>query len=101
MSPDDIEVYLSKHCPSLKAKHIEDGWSFWYGDPQEGPNSNRIIRANRSGSDGSTRLKLAVSSRRDDKIVEQRFVGNAAELQSLVDTEIALYLKHYAKTVGK
>jgi hypothetical protein len=101
MIPKAIKVYLSKHYPLLQPTPRKDGWSFWYGAPIGGANSNRIIRAEQSGSNGSTRLKLSVSSRRKNKIVEQQFVGNTAELQSLVDNEIALYLKHYTKNVQK
>lgn len=100
MSPDEIKDYLSKHYPSLKAEPLKYGWSFWFDPPQGGANSSRIIRANQSGSNVKTYVKLSVSSRHEEKM-EQRFVENAAHLRSLVDTEIALYLKHYAKSVRK
>ncbi len=100
MSPDEIKDYLSEHYPSLKAEPLEYGWSFWFDPPQGGANSSRIIRAKRSSSNSTTYVKLSVSSRLKKK-VEQRFVENAAHLRSLVDTEISLYFKHYAKNVRK
>jgi hypothetical protein len=99
MSPDEIHSFLSEHYPKLHAvrRHNPDGWSFFLGAPQTGSNSNRIIRATRSGQNATTRLKLAVTSRHKATQQERGFSGDHAALRSLVDTELQLFKKLFAQ----
>ena len=91
MTPDLIYEALSKHRPELQAERLADGFSFWLGPKQNGPDSNRVIRVRREHSSTTTSLKRAVTVRlAESAISEQPFIGNLPELLAIVDEEVAL-----------
>lgn len=100
MTPDQIHSFIQSHYPQLiaDARNNPDGWSFFLGHPQRGPNSNRILRAVAHGAD--TQLKLAVSSRLSGQPVESTFAGTESELAELIDRELQRYQESQSQPKG-
>jgi predicted HNH restriction endonuclease len=92
MTPDAIREFLAKEYPFLVAKPRTnpDGWSFFYREARRGADASRILRATRSNTKTTTKVKLAVSSRLDAERVLD-FGGGEQELRDLVDEELRLY----------
>jgi hypothetical protein len=94
MAPDKIKEYYSGNYHGIVySVRILGGWSFFYGSPQKGAESNRLIRVKRQSVGLKTKLKLAATSRRGT-ISEINFTGDEKDLKSLMDQEIQIYLEH-------
>lgn len=98
MSPDEIRRFLLRLYPLVAERRTNpDGWAFYLAPPRKGATSNRIIRATRSSPAAATRLKLAVSSRHKARDEELEFEGDEVALRKLVDQELQLFERHFAR----
>ena len=92
MSPDRIKEYITKtYAGVIQPSRILGGWSFYYGEPMPGYESNRLMRVKRPFILAGTNMKLAATSRRY-QLTEFVFQGSDSDLKFLMDKEIAIYL---------
>jgi hypothetical protein len=92
MSPDQIKTCIEKHYGGLiHCCRIVGGWSFYYGTPLHGYESNRLMRVKRLRFLSPTSMKLAATSR-NFQLAEFAFLGEETDLIHLMGKEIAIYL---------
>lgn len=92
MSPDQIKECIEKHYGGLiHCCRIVGGWSFYYGAPLRGYESNRLMRVKRVRFFYPVLMKLAATSRLH-QFTELSFLGDEKELIKLMDREIAVHL---------
>lgn len=100
MSSDQVRSIVEANFPMLtvEERNNPNGYAFFLGAPRRGGSeSNRIIRAVQYSENGPVKLKLAISSRIEDKNNEINFDGDVGKLVKLIELEIKLYEEHFGK----
>jgi hypothetical protein len=98
MNRRGIHDFIIKNYPDLVPDERPAGCSYYYRKIEKGRNSTRVLRINDAPGSEGVRMKRAVTARLEGDRQDFLFVGVEPELRTIVDEEIASYLRSGASS---